>query len=566
MSKHAKAVPGSRRTTAAISLIAAFALLVSTPSASAQAPAECNGLPVTIFGTDGNDDLLGTDGDDVISLLDGDDTVSSGAGNDTICDGEGAFIVDAGDGDDTVISGAGSPLDANEIHTGLGNDTVTLLTDQYVPVIVRLGPGADTIDVVGYSDSVVYGDDGDDVLRSEDPSWSSSSYLYGGAGNDRITGNQVSGDQGNDHITVVGQWASIYGGDGDDRIVGSSWDDEMRGGAGNDVLIGKGGNDKLYGLDGDDLLLGGTGTDLLDGARGNDKLKGGAQLDTLQGGWGFDELYGGSGNDNITDNKEGAIIRGGKGADTIEITSEADPSTVMGGPGADTVVARGYQLEIHGDGGPDSLSLQMSDSTVYGDAGHDEIVYKALGPDLVFFLGSGDDLLVEKAGQRHLAGIEVSAGPGDDVVMGTNFPDILRGNSGNDWMDGREGDDIVEGGKDNDWLAGGLGADAVRGGSEVDGCLLGHLDIVDVDEPGYTFTWEGPPDQGDVGDCEQTWGEPGYWYYETDQLFASSAMNAAYYDSAISVDVYGLDADLEPAATAEADSSNRPRTRDHFSG
>ena len=537
---------------------------MSTPSATAQTPAECNGLPVTILGTDGNDDLVGTDGDDVISLLDGDDIVSSGAGNDTICDGAGGVTIDAGDGDDIVISGAGSEFKPSGIRMGSGNDTVTLLTGGSAATHVYLGPGADIIDVLGSGDHWILGEEGDDIILGKAGPWSGYTGFFGGPGNDRIVGNNVGGDGGNDHITAVGRRASISGGNGNDRIIGTAWDDQLRGGEGHDVLIGRGGDDMLDGWTGDDLLIGGSGTDTLVGGNGDDTLKGGSRRDHIRGGRGFDEIYGGSGNDIITDYWQGATIRGGKGSDTITITNEKVRSSVAGGPGADFITADGFLLEIHGDGGPDTFTVRLGESTVYGDAGHDEIVFKARAEGLSFNLGSGDDVLVEKPGVRHMTGIEVSGGPGNDFVMGTQFPDTLRGNSGSDFIDGREADDVIEGGKDPDTLAGGLGADVVRGGGDTDRCLLGHWDLVDFRQPGVIYAWEGPPDAGDVGDCEETWGATGYWTYSGGPVFEPDVANAAYHASAISVDVYGLDADLHPASATEVGASDRRAPQDRF--
>lgn len=64
--------------------------------------------------------------------------------------------------------------------------------------------------------------------------------------------------------------------------------DELHGGAGNDILYGQGGSDLLHGDDGNDVLSGGAGKDTLFGDAGND---------VLLGGKGDDILYGGSGGD-----------------------------------------------------------------------------------------------------------------------------------------------------------------------------------------------------------------------------------------------------------------------------
>ena len=62
-------------------------LVLAMPPASqltavaADAPT-CFGVPATIIGTDGDDDLVGTDGADVIASLGGNDEVHPGDGDD----------------------------------------------------------------------------------------------------------------------------------------------------------------------------------------------------------------------------------------------------------------------------------------------------------------------------------------------------------------------------------------------------------------------------------------------------------------------------------------------------
>jgi len=81
----------------------------------------------------------------------------------------------------------------------------------------------------------------------------------------------------------------------DQQQQGTNGDDNLRGGAGNDVLDGLGGNDSLRGDAGLDTLDGSAGHDLIFGDDGNDSLSGGAGADTLVGGAGSDRLNGGDG-------------------------------------------------------------------------------------------------------------------------------------------------------------------------------------------------------------------------------------------------------------------------------
>lgn len=169
----------------------------------------CDGLPVTIVGTPGNDRLTGTSGRDVIHGLGGDDVINGLTGDDVICGGYG----------DDSINGLG------------GADRVFG------------GPGADFI-LGGY---------GPDMLS-------------GGRGHDRMNGQHgndtVSGNQGND---------VLRGGPHQDIVNGGAHTDLAYGQGGSDTMHGGMGNDRLFGGVGPDRLTGGPGTDRCDGGPGRDR-------------------------------------------------------------------------------------------------------------------------------------------------------------------------------------------------------------------------------------------------------------------------------------------------------
>ncbi len=78
----------------------------------------CNGLPATITGTAGADDIAGTDGDDVIAGLGGDDRINGGNGNDVICGGDGNDDLLGDAGNDRLFGDAGDDV----MEGGAGND------------------------------------------------------------------------------------------------------------------------------------------------------------------------------------------------------------------------------------------------------------------------------------------------------------------------------------------------------------------------------------------------------------------------------------------------------------
>ncbi|WP_333778176.1 calcium-binding protein [Streptomyces sp. IBSBF 3136] len=134
-----------------------------------------------------------------------------------------------------------------------------------------------------------------------------------GPGDDRLTdtgrldGNAVSGDAGNDTLTV-GELGLASGGDGDDTIDATGDLVIAHGGKGDDVLRGGAAGQDLSGDDGDDRILGGAGADTLYGGRGDDVLYGNGGDDHLYGNSGDDRLYGGPGRDTLS---------GGPGRDVV---------------------------------------------------------------------------------------------------------------------------------------------------------------------------------------------------------------------------------------------------------
>ena len=154
----------------------------------------------TILTGDDADTIDGSIGDDVIDAGFDADLVSGGAGADSIQGGEGADTVDGGD-DDDIIYGGLSPLDPN------------------------------------YAASNVY-----DLTDDIDPSTTNNAdYLIGGAGNDRIYGQDDSD--------------TLEGGTGNDTLDGGIDDDVLTGGVGDDVLTGGQGNDQFtFDNDGNDTI------------------------------------------------------------------------------------------------------------------------------------------------------------------------------------------------------------------------------------------------------------------------------------------------------------------------
>ena len=94
---------------------------------------------------------------------------------------------------------------------------------------------------------------------------------------------RVDLDSGADLFNGAGGRAVVvFGGDGDDILRGSFFDDTLAGDAGADRIIGRTGDDQLTGSSGADRLLGGGDDDLLNGGADKDLLSGGTGADQFQ--------------------------------------------------------------------------------------------------------------------------------------------------------------------------------------------------------------------------------------------------------------------------------------------
>lgn len=130
----------------------------------------------TIFGGDGNDDLLGHNDKDYISGDEGNDTLYGAGGNDSLYGGAGNDRI-YGNNEDDIISG------------GSGND-------------VLYG---------GYNNDTIYGNDGNDYIYGDGSGALGSDVIAGGAGIDSLEG----GDYNDTYIFN-------FGGDGVDLVYDSS--------------------------------------------------------------------------------------------------------------------------------------------------------------------------------------------------------------------------------------------------------------------------------------------------------------------------------------------------------
>jgi len=241
----------------------------------------------------------------------------------------------------------------------------------------------------------------------------------------------------------------VRAGDGDDTVLDGAIG-TIEGGAGNDTLVSAG---SVTGGDGNDALAGGF---LLDGGAGDDVLSAGDGPQTLTPGPGADRVTAGAGDDLIVD-EAGApaadLIDAGEGVDALFFTGRAEAVSVnlshtaqRAGSAGENNAITGFEL-ASGGAGDDTIKLGLP------------VAVGSLFSQLP--LGRGDDRLSLAAEVR----VRFLAGPGDDVLSGSDGRDTLEAGSGRDRVRGGAGNDELRGGKDRDSLDGGAGRDRVYGGS-----------------------------------------------------------------------------------------------------
>ena len=226
------------------------------------------------------------------------------------------------------------------------------------------------------------------------------------------------------------------------------------GGAGNDTLTGGAGGDQLFGQAGNDTLLGAGGFDL---------LFGGTENDTITGGDADDQAFGQSGNDRMIWNPgdDTDLNEGGEGADTVEVNggggtvAEQFTTTANGtrvrfdrvNPAPFAIdIGTSEKLVLNANGGDDSFSATgnlaaLIAITVDGGAGNDTLL-GSNGIDLLIG-GDGNDFADGQQG-NDVAFLGAGADsfqwdPGDGS-------DVVEGQAGTDSMlfNGSNGDEIME--------------------------------------------------------------------------------------------------------------------------
>ena len=214
----------------------------------------------TIKATEGNDKFYLTPNDDEFDALGGDDTIYAGNGNDNVNGNDGNDTLYADNGNDTLSGGTGN----DKLYGGYGNDTY----------IYNLGDGDDTIEDVGGSETIKFGEgiSKDDLMVQKvnnsslkisfknssgslmlNYAISNNNYAienFEFANGDKLTFNDIKalsliGSDENDTITGYNDMGGvIIGAKGNDSLNGGNKDEVYRYnlGDGDDTITERGGN------------------------------------------------------------------------------------------------------------------------------------------------------------------------------------------------------------------------------------------------------------------------------------------------------------------------------------
>lgn len=303
-------------------------------------------------------------------------------------------VIDPNDEDAFIptvrVVDAGAPSSSNEgfvikARTGDGGGMIALdLNDpggedtRLATVDIEGGDGSDVIFLSGANDARIRAGAGNDLVFAD-----GDTQIFGGAGDDILTGNYVFGEDGDD--VLFGNTLAV-GGAGRDRITMFSIDPESDGGG------------LAFGGEGDDVIIGEVSISA-EGGEGNDAISlraggfanGGSGDDTLTS-FGDATLEGGAGKDDIL-LLSGGKIDAGDGDDDVTATFF---STVAGGKGNDVVrMNTGGVYQFAKGDGSDRVLIGAATTGRIADWGKtNRIELNGFGSADVSVLVSANDILI----------------------------------------------------------------------------------------------------------------------------------------------------------------------------
>jgi Ca2+-binding RTX toxin-like protein len=259
----------------------------------------------------------------------------------------------------------------------------------------------------------------------------------------------------------------------ENTIIGNSLSNWLRGGDLDDHITGAGGNDFLVGHFGNDTYHF-NGTDL--GADGIYEWNG--ALDTLDFRGMQQDL-----NIDLTKTTTGSTLNYAVNSTALKLAlfNNDTIERVYGTERSDTIIGNSRDNHLLGMGGSDRLKGGIGNDTLEGGAESDTYFFAGsnnLGTDLIVEAAKSDTDTLDFSGMPQRVVVDLAMVPGTDYgavsdnltlrlsngtaienVIGTNYEDVIFGNSRNNHLVGGRSGDILEGRLGNDTLEGGTGDD-----------------------------------------------------------------------------------------------------------
>lgn len=386
---------------------------------------------------------------------------------------------------------AASPGDRIVLGAGYSHETATVTQDGVTieggsassGIVLELGAGVSGVHLDGTAPinvidngtgGTITGNAGDNVITVT----GGNDHADGGLGNDRLVvdyhtvttsviGTSTTGFSaaGNGSVTVgpLGfENFTILAGSGDNTITTGAGDDRITAtghgantivsGDGNNYVHTGGGADTITTLGGNDTINAGEGANTITGLGGAKVIATGAGADTITLTGGSSRIDAGDGANTITATAGNNEIHTGSGADTITVTG--GNNEICAGDGVNTITATGGTNEICTGKDADTITVTSGNNTIHAGDGVNTIT--ATSGDNIIIGGNDADTITTTSGSNY-----IDAGNGVNTVFTTSGDDTVISGTGTDTIDTGAGNDViyVKGGIDG--VAGGAGQDTL---------------------------------------------------------------------------------------------------------
>jgi len=465
-----------------------------------------NDLDNYILGNIGDNYLSGADGSDELVAGDGDDSLDGGSGADEMIGGTGDDLYWIDDSADVVVERGNAGFDIAyvnadwELSTGVervelqGDQDLNLTGTRYAEHLVG-NSGDNRLDSAGGLDTLT-GGDGDDIYVINNAATVVSEMAGHHSGRDRILSSvSLTLPDHVEELELTSAFARTATGNAlDNTLVGTRsanildglvGDDEMIGGAGNDlyyvdsasdttVELSGGGTDHVIaslswtlsdyvedltlspsaGAVGVELNLDGTGNSLSNqiiGTSGDNRLDdGGGGRDLLRGGDGDDIYIVSTAHVTLTESVN-------QGLDTVHAAVSFELGSnfehlVLKGPNALSGLGNSLDNTLTGNDLDNELDGGRGADVLIGGAGDDSYVVDNVSDSIVELASEGVDSVKSSVTYTLDANVEnlELTGMHRLSAYGNALANHLVGNSGDNILDGQGGADLMEGGVGDD--------------------------------------------------------------------------------------------------------------------